>query len=403
MDAAAEYLTRDTAGDDPSLLLTLAEIELRRGQADQGMTIVRDLLARDARRQDVALLGLKLAEHAPDLAFQVVELAADTAVAQSDWASAAAALQEFVTRQPNHLAGLMRLVEICVDGGLEATMYSAQAQLADAYIANGAAAEARFIAEDLVAREPWDRANIERFRKALVLMGEEDADAIIAERLSGESPFVSTDASLGFDELPPFVPPAPPASDPEPVAAAETAPAVASVDLGSLFEDFGAGAAAAVRGGDTVEVDLSIVLNDIREPATVAAAKVRSADPKGDDQFMLGAALHQAGKLDDAIPHLETASRTPALRFQSASLLGRIYRARDMKAQAVEWLERAARAPAPSFEDYHQLLFELADLLETTGDAARALALYKELQADAGDYRDVAARIDRLTRVQMRG
>src|SRR5438270_13688415 len=93
----------------------------------------------------------------------------------------------------------MRLVEICVDGGLEATMYSAQAQLTDAYIAVGAAAEARFIAEDLVAREPWERANIERFRRTLEMLGEPDPDGVIAERLSGESPFTSTDL-LAFDE-----------------------------------------------------------------------------------------------------------------------------------------------------------------------------------------------------------
>jgi tetratricopeptide (TPR) repeat protein len=396
MDAAAEYLTVETAGDDPSLRLTLAEIQLRRGRADEGLAIVRGLLAQEvARRQDIALLGLKLAEHAPDVAFQVVGMSADAAVGESDWPSAAAALQEFVTRQPTHLAALMRLVEICVDGGLEATMYSAQAQLADAYIAAGQAAEARFIAEDLVAREPWDRANIERFRKALVLMGEDDPDGIIAERLSGESPFVSTDASLSFDELPPFEAPAPLAAATVP----DAAPATASVDLGSLFDDFSVGAGA---GHSDVEVDLSIVLNDIREPAVVGAAMPHPA-PKSDDPFLVGAALHKAGKLEDAIPHLETASRTPALRFQSASLLGRIYRAREMKTQAVEWLERAARAPAPSFEDYHQLLFELADLLESTGDAARALSLYRELHADAGDYRDVAARVDRLTKVQMRG
>ena len=97
----------------------------------------------------------------------------------------------------------MRLVEICVDGGLEATMYSAQAQLADAYIEAGSAAEARVIAEDLVAREPWERANIERFRRALVLLGEPDPDALIAERLSGQSPFTSTDLSVDFaDGLP---------------------------------------------------------------------------------------------------------------------------------------------------------------------------------------------------------
>src|SRR5205814_4121965 len=124
--------------------------------------------------------------------------------AESDWAAAPSALQEFVTRVPNHIPALMRLVEICVDGGLEATMYSAQARLADAYIAAGAAAEARFIAEDLVAREPWERANVERFRRALELMGEADPDAVIAERLGGQSPFVSTDLSAEAQELPAF-------------------------------------------------------------------------------------------------------------------------------------------------------------------------------------------------------
>src|SRR6266705_4209492 len=72
-------------------------------------------------------------------------------------------------------------------------MYSAQAQLADAYLQAGSGAEARVIAEDLVAREPWERSNIERFRRALELLGESNIDAIIADRLSGQSPFTSTD------------------------------------------------------------------------------------------------------------------------------------------------------------------------------------------------------------------
>ena len=58
---------------------------------------------------------------------------------------------------------------------------------------SGRGLEARIISEDLVAREPWNRANIERFRRALVMLGEADPDAIIAERLSGESPFLATD------------------------------------------------------------------------------------------------------------------------------------------------------------------------------------------------------------------
>src|SRR5205085_10987939 len=163
----------------------------------EGVAILRKLLEQDpGRREQIALLGWKIAETAGEAGFKAVELAADSAVAQSDWPGAAAALQEFVTRVPNHIPALMRLVEICVDGGLEATMYSAQAQLADAYIAAGAAAEARFIAEDLVAREPWERANVERFRQTLVLLGEPDPDGVIADRLSGQSPFISTDFSI---------------------------------------------------------------------------------------------------------------------------------------------------------------------------------------------------------------
>ena len=59
-------------------------------------------------------------------------------------------------------------------------MSEAQAQLADAYLEVGAGCEARIISEDLVAREPWNRANIERFRKSLVMLREADPDAIIA-------------------------------------------------------------------------------------------------------------------------------------------------------------------------------------------------------------------------------
>ena len=51
------------------------------------------------------------------------------------------------------------------------------------------------IAEDLVAREPWERAHIERFRRALVMLERADPDTLIAERLSGQAPFMATDLS----------------------------------------------------------------------------------------------------------------------------------------------------------------------------------------------------------------
>ena len=458
LHGAAEYLTAETAGDDPELLLLAADIKLRGASADDGLAILRGLLDRDpGRREQIALLGWKVAETHGEAGFKVVELAADRSVAQSDFPAAAAALQEFVTRVPNHIPALMRLVEICVDGGLEATMYSAQAQLADAYIAAGSASEARFIAEDLVAREPWESANIERFRKALVMMGEPDPDALIASRLSGESPFTSTDLVSGaslFDEPPKDAPkPEPEVPIDDLLAAVDAADApppkkqppprrpshlgedtqftlsANAIDLESILggfdDDFAAptppATARASAATDDVEVDLSIVLKDIKPAgagAPAAAPDATAADLNGvfgnlreqasrrsglDDaekEYKRGLALRAAGDIDGCIEALEKASRAPKLRFGTSWLIARLYRERDKLPQAVEWLERAAQAPAPTSDESHQLLYELAEGLEKVGEVARALAICLELQADAGSYRDLDERIDRLTRVQ---
>jgi tetratricopeptide (TPR) repeat protein len=452
--SAADYLTVETAGDDWNLLVMVAEIQLRGGKLDEGLALLRRLLEQDASRRDhIAQLGWTIAEHAPDAGFIVVELAAETAVAQSDWPAAAAAYQEFVTRIPSHIPALMRLVEICVDGRLEATMHSAQAQLADAYIAAGLAAEARFIAEDLVAREPWERANIERFRRTLVLIGEPDPDALIAERLSGQTPFTSTDLSLGSVELPPFetaeaavrVSPPPPAAAPKPPAPAPAGlngptppPPVMkpegkkkgrdqfelssnAVDFQSLMRELESPPVARART-ESVEVDLSIVLDDIREPAASSdppsqpagdldgvfahlrtEASRRTALEAADEEYQRGLALHRAGKIDECIPALQAASRAPRLRFATASLLGRIFRERGLTPQAIESFERAAEAPAPTPEEGNELLYDLADTLEKAGEIARALAICMELHADVGDYRDLSSRIERLSKVQSRG
>ena len=457
VQTAAEYLTPETAGDDPELLMTVADIRLRGDKVEEGVAIVRRLLEQDSsRREKLAMLGWSVGETHPEAGFRVVELAAENAVSQGDWAAAAAALQEFVTRVANHIPALMRLVEICVDGGLEATMYSAQAQLADAYIAAGSATEARFIAEDLVAREPWERSNVERFRRALELLGEPDPDAIIAERLSGETPFTSTDLLGGL-----FPPPEPPAAETD--AAAETnsdeeaileileleekkppraAPpkrardeqkqfqlSANAIDLDAILGDMDDVSpppkTKAHAASEDVEVDLRIVLDDIKPGATAppqpAAKATPAADPADLDkvfgnlreqastrsgiedaekEYKRGLALRAKGDIDGCIKALENASRSPKLRFSTSWLIARLYRDRDKMPQALEWLERAAQAPAPNADDGHQLLYELGEGLEKVGETARALAVLLELQADAGKYRDIEARIGRLSKVQ---
>ncbi|MEO6236060.1 MAG: tetratricopeptide repeat protein, partial [Vicinamibacterales bacterium] len=128
VDAAKGYLTREIAGDDPALLMALLELELRSGAMDSAKEILQQLLSADAsRRATIIDLAWTLAPDAPDAAFVCIDTAVDAELATGNYMEAAAILQEFVTRVSGQIAALLKLVEICVDGGLEATMYEAQA------------------------------------------------------------------------------------------------------------------------------------------------------------------------------------------------------------------------------------------------------------------------------------
>ena len=441
---------------------------VREGRLDAALGLVRRLLAHDAGcRNAVTLYGLSLC-HEPDLAFAVIDLATDAFIADGDWASAAASLQELVTRVPLYLPALMRLIDVCVDGALETTMHTAQAQLTDAYLEAGAAREARFLAEELVAREPWDRAHIARFRRALEMLGEPDPNAVIAARLSGDSPFTSTDESLAGAIFATRVTPTEPApvawsdvGQPEPTPLTgnrvqpgdpqetpggrdaahpvqhrhrldQTSPASTPWIIDNHDFDFStapdradAAGHAVVHDAEGSELDLSGDVESLR-PAVLEQQAVdaetgtptelegllgqfrdeaarRSALAAAEEEYARGVAAHAAGRFDECVALLTTASRSPQLRFATASLLGRIHRQLGRADRAIEWFEQAAHAPPPSREEGHLLLYDLADVLESSGEDTRALAVWIELQADAGSYRDVSSRIERLAAMQTRG
>jgi tetratricopeptide (TPR) repeat protein len=409
---ARSLLTPEVAGNDPELLWLLAEMELRDGRIPEGTALLRKMLIDDPDRRDaLVILGCSVAEVNPDAGYECIEVAARAAIAADEWGSAAAAMNEFVNRVPNHIPALMRLVEICVDGGLEATMHSAQAQLADAYLTVGAGTEARVIAEDLVAREPWDRSNIERFRRALALLGEPDIDAIIAERLSGESPFTSTDfmwpADPGGAEMAPMPVAHAPQAAPEPTAPTDRIPLVEVPPPSSAPKH------------ESHEVDLSDVLHDWQheEAATAPAAEpapaienvleglrqeaAHDASPETAEQhFKMAATYVDMGMHEEAMKALEVAARSPRHRFRAGAMLAKAYLDAGDPVHAVEWYERAVEAPAPSLVAHHALLYELASVLQAQGEGARALAVLLELQAEAGEYRDVSSRLEQL-KVQM--
>jgi tetratricopeptide (TPR) repeat protein len=107
--------------------------------------------------------------------------------------------------------------------------------------------------------------------------------------------------------------------------------------------------------------------------------------------------------IDDAIVALESAARSTRQRFDAASMLGRLHLEQQSLAKAVEWFERAAEAPAPTVDAGRALLYDLAATLEASGEPARALAIFVELEAESGGYRDTTVRIDHLSKVQARG
>jgi tetratricopeptide (TPR) repeat protein len=144
--------------------------------------------------------------------------------------------------------------------------------------------------------------------------------------------------------------------------------------------------------------DLEDIFADLRKEASH-----RFVTNNPGDELLAGLALCDAGELEFAVPRLEAAFRGPMTRFRAAAALGRISLQRGDTWRAIDWFERAAEAAAPTPDDGHRLLYELADALENVGEVARALAICLELRADAGDYQDVEARVERLAKAQARG
>ena len=462
---AREYLTLEVAGDDPALLLACAEVELLGGRHEQARQMLERVLTLSPDAPDrVIALAWALCGASMDAAFVCVDLVADRAGAATDWDTAAAVVQEFVTRAPDHVPALLKLVEICVDGGFEAPLGVAQAQLADVYLRDGRAAEARAIAEDLVAREPWEGDHIERLRQVLVALGESDPDALIADRLSepaltGGQDFATPAGDTSQEVVP---------EDVREVTEQESVPDQAAVPESFLSSGAESGLISdppsglgtdetspgvfdlfqVVDDGPEVsaeqEIDLTSVLGDL-SPEASTSAEVLPTTPEADapvlsnggipapegqpvhasanlqevsqrlreevvshetddatsgEQYQLGLTYRQMGMVDEAIQALEVAVRSPRHRFGAGLLLGRLYQGRGMGGQAVAWLEFASQIPAPTVEDGRALLYELGEALEAVGETVRALAIFLELQSEAGEYQDVAKRVERLSRVE---
>ncbi|MEX2662563.1 MAG: tetratricopeptide repeat protein [Vicinamibacterales bacterium] len=405
-DAAAalqDCVRCDPAVRDTAMLLPLAAIELRAGRLDAARALLPDVLARRERgRDEIVALAWTLADRHVEAAVLCVEAAADASIAAGELAEAAAILQEFATRVPGQIGTLLRLVEVSVDAGLEAAMYEAQAQLADAYLDAQRPDEARVIAEDLVAREPWDATHTDRLRRALQMLEVPDVDAAIAACVQASAP----DPADALDDLPAAPPaesmPPAPASVPQPPAPRPAAPAPlnAEIDLTALLSELErpAGVPEPPARGPRPTRDLEEVFAGLRDEA----GRVEDTDDSG-EHMAIARSYMEMGTPEEAMSSLEIAARSPHHRFAAASALAHIYRDQSDLARAIDWFERAAEAPAPTPEEGYALLYDLGDVLDSMGETARALAVFLELAADAPGFRDVGARVTQLSNAGTEG
>jgi tetratricopeptide (TPR) repeat protein len=435
--ALADCIRCNPAANDAGIRLPLAARDLRDGKLDAGRERLGHILATGATGRNAIIdLAWTLIPASEPAAAMCVEIAAEAFVAAGEFAEAAALLHEFTTRVPGQVPMLLKLVEVCVDGGLDAMMYEAQALLVDSYLSAGSAAEARVIAEDLVTREPGSTTHIARLRRALEMLGVDDVESVILERTSRPE---AEPADL-LDEVntpdpvtppppapapqiprqpppaqspPPPVPPAP--AQPAPVSAAPVRPAVPTypartgepprpeepsqveIDLTGLLVEL-QGQTAAPEPSSRPATDLDEVFAGMRQHA----AREGEADESA-EYLALGRTYLEMDLPQEAINALEIAARSPVHRFVASSMLAQIHRDGSDLSRTIEWLERALEVPAPEPAQGHAVLYDLGDVLETIGETGRALAVFLELDADAPGYRDVVERVTRLAKVETEG
>jgi tetratricopeptide (TPR) repeat protein len=252
------------------------------------------------------------------------------------------------------------------------------------------------VSEELLTQRPELVSHQDRLARALEGLG------VAGPLPAADSPFVidlpATTPLTGRSGVDEAIELPPPPLDVlrETIATPETYEIDLSGDLEALLTDAPAPAIsdgpvdpqAPATPGEEKGLELDDIFRQLRESSgrdeeTAAAAR---AYDRASEHF-------NKGDREAAVACLREAVRDVSYRFRASSMLARLARERGDLVQAIDWLERAAQSPAPTLEASHAVLYELADTLQASGEPARALAVFLELQAIAPSFRDVVTRI----------
>lgn len=455
--------------------------------------------------------------------FPAVEAAVEAAIGGGSPELAVAALDRFVARHPSHPPALLRLTALLPADGDTGRKAAAARGLASAYLDHQMPSDARDVLDRVLESDPADLDALALIERALGELGDLPAAEAAAARLAAargpasEAPADTTgllsvpdtpageaeatdeaeaseDAAPGEDLYPDAEPDADEADDEtdEEVEGAGISPRLDVVGqeddryvLDRETFDFTALTAAEGEDGEPVEIDLTLELEHLGNPAarpdagapakapsaeapTLARAAPTPAPPEpentapndeaphpadgnaapsevrrpvavvsaveprprergttaddgslqaifqairdrlGPDEvaehrYWQGVACRGAGLDEAANAAFVEAARDPHVMVQAALALGEMAEERGQLDEASAWYERATSELDGDQELRWYALYRHAVTLEATGESSRALSVLLELLAEAADYRDARARVDRLTEVETGG
>lgn len=136
------------------------------------------------------------------------------------------------------------------------------------------------------------------------------------------------------------------------------------------------------------------------EDAVKLYAAARDRDQKnGRARYELGSACVDLGRVDEALAALQSVEADPDYAVLGQVAIGRALRKKGDLDGAESRFSKALEVEGRPDSDYHQALYQLAELHESKGDPdslGLALWAFEELQTGNPGFADVKARVDRL-------
>ncbi|HNY65954.1 MAG TPA: tetratricopeptide repeat protein [Deltaproteobacteria bacterium] len=129
-----------------------------------------------------------------------------------------------------------------------------------------------------------------------------------------------------------------------------------------------------------------------------AIAANASAEGKEDPLFLynMGLAYRETGLLDDAIESFNKVIALGEKLFDAHIMLGITYRENGMFKESLSALRDGACLEEASTEMKVGILYEIAQTYKAMGDNANALAIFRDIQKEHKDFKDVEVEIVRL-------